>query len=293
MITIQRSHSSLRFALYISAASMFIPLVWFDDRLEAADESRKAQEDEARREEQLKGMLRSAAQYTVTLGDDRKRQLKLNENAVIRFSNPVGVSKDGAIYVWTANGRPEAILKLYTTDNTLFSHEWQSLSEETLIAKRDGAVMWNPSEPGLTYSEMPDAPKPAETAADRLRQMKALAGKFSSSYTNNPKEDPRPTDMRLLVQPLFRFQPNKETNYLDGAIFGYSVGTAPMNLLLLEARRIGESYKWHYAFARLATGQMSAKLGDKEVFSAQRYDFRVRDSKKTFLLISRQSIPKD
>ena len=51
------------------------------------------------------------------------------------------------------------------------------------LLERDGKVIWNPSEPGVEFREVPDAPQPAETAAQLLRQMRAMAEKFTSTYS--------------------------------------------------------------------------------------------------------------
>src|SRR6202021_2279288 len=95
--------------------------------LRAGDDGKK--EEEGRREQQLKNMKRSAAQYSISSADDRKRLFKFHENAAMRWNNPAGAAKDGAVYIWSDGGRPQAIMKLYTFDNESFFHEWQSLSE--------------------------------------------------------------------------------------------------------------------------------------------------------------------
>jgi hypothetical protein len=254
----------------------------------AADDDGK-KEEEARREQQFKIMKRIAEQCTLSHAEDRKRIYKFHENAIMRFSNPVGFSKDGAIYMWSDRGQPQALLKIYTPDNENLVQEWQSLSESPLVAEREGKAIWNPSEPGIAFREFPDAPKPAESAAERLRQMKSLAGKFSTTYSTR---DTKPDELRLLIQPLFRHEANDEAKRLDGAAFGFSQSTTPMCILLVEARRNGESYRYHYAFARFSTQTMTTKLGDKEVFAVERYDLS-RDPKKAFLALPKQPIPKE
>jgi hypothetical protein len=256
----------------------------------ALDEPRKDKEEEARRDQQLKNMKRSAAQYAISPAEDRQRLLKFHENAVMRFSNPVLGTKDCAVYLWSDRGRPQAIVKLYTFDNEHFAHEWQSLSERPIIAECNGKVVWHATEPGITVRELPEAPKPAESAADRLWQMKSLATKFSLTYTHFPPNS-KPDDLRLLIQPLFRFEAGDDRKCLDGAIFGFSQGTAPMGLLLFEARQKGESYQWHYALARMAGGEVTAKYDMKEVFSVQKSDGQ--DPKKTFFILRGQLVPKE
>jgi hypothetical protein len=257
----------------------------------AVDEPGKDKEDEARREVRLKNMKRSVAAYKLSPADDHKRLFKLHENPVLRFSNPVIGTKDGSAYIWSDRGRPEAIVKLYTWDNEHFSHEWQSLSENAIVAERDGNSIWTPTKPGIRFEEIPDAPKPAATAAERSQQMRSLAGKFSSTYTHG-SGDPRPSDLRLLTQPVFRFEPSDDPRSLDGALFVFVQGTGPIGLLLIDARKKGESHQWHYAFAKLAGGTVAARYGEKDIFFAEKYDER-RDPKQTFLILHRQPVPKE
>lgn len=272
-------------------ASAVLACVLGCDPLGAADEPVADKEDEARREEQLKNLRRSAAQYVVSPADDRKRPFKFREGAVLRFSNPVTGCKDGALYLWVGHGRPQAVAKVYTYDNEHFSHEFQSLFEGAVVAERDGKSVWNAADPGVTFHELADAPGPAPSAAERLRQMKALAGKFSATYVNGP---PGTTslDLRLLIQPVFRFEPGDDRRGPDGAVFAFASGTNPMAILMLEARPVGEGRKWHYAFARTASGAVAARYDGKEVFSVSRYDFRYNPT-QTFLLLPRQPLPKE
>jgi hypothetical protein len=274
----------------VLTSSLLLALV-FCGRLGARDDKEKEKEEEARRARQLQNMKRSAAQYSVSLADEPKRQCKFHESAVMRFSNPTLGTRDGALYIWSDRGRPQAILKLFTYNNEFFSHEWQSLSETPIVAEREGKVVWNPTNSGITFRELADAPKPAESAVERLRQMKSLAGKFTATYTDTPR-DAKPIDLRLLIQPVFRFEPGDDPSCLDGAIFAFANGTAPPALLLLEARKADRSHKWYYAFARIASGAVAAKYDEKEIFSVEKYDFS-SDPKKTFFWLPRQPVPKE
>src|SRR6478609_2382481 len=88
--------------------------VAFCGALGAADEPEKDKEEEAQREQGLKNMQRSAAQYALSSVDTPQRAFKFQETAVIRPTNPISGTKDGAIYVWTDHGRPQALLKFFT-----------------------------------------------------------------------------------------------------------------------------------------------------------------------------------
>jgi hypothetical protein len=244
-----------------------------------------------RQAEQLKNLKRTAASYTMFPAADLKRTFKFREDAALRFSNPITGCKDGALFLWVDRGRPQAVAKVFTYDNEIFCLEWQSLSEGTIGAERDGKSVWSPTARGVTYQELPGAPAPAASAAERLRQMKALADKFSATYADG-STGAKPVDLRLLVRPAFRFEPGDDKSGPDGAVFAFANGTNPMALLLLEARPVGESRKYHYAFARMGSGAVAARHDDKEIFSVNRYDFR-GDPKQTFIVLPRQPVPKE
>jgi hypothetical protein len=250
-------------------------------------------DEEARQEQRLKNMSRFAEKYTIFSAEDRKKQFKFHENALFRFNNPVTGSgtKDGALYMWSEHGRPQAILKFYTFNNESYAQIFLSLSERTLVAEREGNVKWNPTEPGITFRELSDAPKPADSAQARLRQMKTFADRFSAAIDKFPG-DAKPVELQLLSKPLFRYETGNEKDFLDGAVFSFAMGTAPQVLLLLEARPMGDSCKWYYACARLSYWPMSAKYREKEVSVFENLEYIV-DPKRTVQWLPAQRIAKD
>ena len=256
----------------------------------AADEPAKDTEEEARRERQLKEMTRSAAQHTLASADTPKRTFKFREAALLRSSNPVSGTKDGAIFLWTDRGRPQVALKIFTFDSKSYAHAWLSLSEGTLTAERGGKVIWNPSEPGVAFREVPDATKPAESAVGRLRQMRSLADGFSSEYTAQHL-DKKPFALRLLPQPLYRYETDDEAK-ADGALFVFVQSTASVALLLLESRSTRDGPRWHYAYASLVSGPVTVKYGGKEVASIEK-DYSQADRTKPYLELHGQSVPKE
>src|SRR5262249_2566429 len=240
-------------------------------------------------ERQLKDMTRSAAQHTLAPADAPKRTFKFREAALLRSSNPVSGTKDGAIFLWTDRGRPQVALKVFTFDNASYAHAWLSLSEGTLTAEGGGKVIWNPSEPGVEFREVPGAPKPAGTAAERLRQMRAMAGKFTSTYTA-AHLDNKPFELRLLTQPLYRYE--TEDAKADGAVFGFVQRTPLVSLLLEESRSTRDGPGWHYAYASLVSGRVTVKYGDKEIASIEK-DYSQRDRTKPYLEVHGQPVPKE
>jgi hypothetical protein len=258
--------------------------------LGAADEGQQGKEEEARREQGLRNMQRSAAQYTLSSTDTPQRAFKFHETAVIRPSNPISGTQDGALYVWTDHGRPQALLKFFTFNNKTYSHAWLSLSENIFVAERGGKVVWSPAKPGIKLCELAGAPQPAETAAARLRQMRTLAAKFSATYTA-VHLGAKPFELRLLTQPLLRYETDDDYR-ADGALFGYVQSTTPIGLLLLESRPAEDGHRWHYAFSSLVTGPVTARYGDLEIFSLER-DSVSTDRKQPFVLFREQPVPKE
>jgi hypothetical protein len=270
--------------LAVLAAAVFCgPLV-------TANEPGQDNEQEAQREQGLENMQRSAAQYTLSSTDTPQRAFKFHETAALRFSNPVSGTNDGALYLWTDHGRPQAILKLYTFNNKFYTHAWLSLSENNFLAARDGQVIWSPTEGGIKLHEIPDATKPAKTAVERLRQMKTLSARFSATYAAL-NSDGKPFELRILTQPLLRYETDDDYR-ADGALFGYVQSTAPVGMLLLESRQTPDGHRWHYAYSSLVSGTVAARYKDQEVFSLERGNAH-RDPKRPYLLLHSLPVPKE
>jgi hypothetical protein len=258
--------------------------------VDAADDPPGDAAQAAVREQGLANMKRSAARYTLSAADAPKRAFKFEEIPAMRFDNPISGTKDGAIFVWTNRGRPQALLKFFTFNNKTYSHAWVSLSEAALVAERDGKVVWSPLKPGIQMRELPDAPEPADTAAKRLRQMKNLSEKFSANYTATHL-GARPFELRVLTRPLLVYETDDDDR-TDGALFGYVQSTTPVGLLLLESRQTKAGRRWHYAYSTLVTGPVTARYKDQEVFSLER-DSASTDPKQPFVLFRSLPVPKE
>jgi hypothetical protein len=165
-----------------------------------------------------------AASYTFRL-DGSDRPLRLRPESVLSYTDPVVGGVYGDIFIATAEGRPEvvaAIYRFYARDPHRGA-AFDSLSLGKLIAKRDGAIVWAPAKPGVELKPIPGAPAPADSAAGRLRQMRALAKEFTSLKTNRAGVD---SAMRMLSQPLYRYEGTKG-DLIDGGLFVFVHGGAP------------------------------------------------------------------
>ncbi|MGH7140788.1 MAG: hypothetical protein ACREHD_34075 [Pirellulales bacterium] len=245
---------------------------------QAKDRAPNTEAAKQRAAERLEFMKKSVAVYELTLADGSDgrsstphRKAMLVPEPLLRWSNIHG-DEDGTLVLWRAAGRPVAIAQVFSVDKgKVWLHEFQSLSEELFSLERDGRPVWTPSEAGLEFKTLADAPVPAKTEAQRLFQMHALSRRFAASddYGNNGNL----WQLRLLSRPVYRYAKDEnaeaapETRLIDGAIFAYVVGTDPEMLLLLEARRGAAQSAWHYALAPMTCFAFTATLDGKAVWS--------------------------
>ncbi len=214
-------------------------------------------------------MTRSLTVLGVHPIDDRGASFRLQPEPIFRFTNPVGSSVDGAIFFWLGeNDRPEAAVQvsLSRLDGRWFQ-EFVSLSTVPLIAESSDAALadWTPGS-GVELKPVPGAPKPAETAEQRLRQMRALVEDFAAQDNFQDQSWQR---LRLLPKPLARYG-KPGTNLLDGALFSFVLGTDPEVYVMLEARPGQDGAEWQYAFAPMSTYALKGSWKGQEVWSLPR-----------------------
>lgn len=199
--------------------------------------------------------------------------VEANEKAeavpVLRWANNQRGSEDGVTVLFVHGGRPLAAACIYPWAQRL-EYDFESLSRGKIIARRDGAVVWQPQEAGVRFADIPGAPSPDGTRPQRLRQMKTLAEKFQATLLGWKRDNSDREELRLLTRPLYRYDP-KEGPVLDGAVFTFAMGTDPEVLLLIEAVKEGQASRWQYAFARRSSGELEGRLGEQVVWQAARF----------------------
>ncbi len=207
------------------------------------------------------------------------KTLAVGPRPVLRWSNP-GVGRIyGSVFLGIADGRPEALFAVYKWYHPYhgFEAEMQSLSLSGLEARRGEAVAWHPERPGVTLQDLPGAPAPAASAAGRLRQLGALAPRFSAHLViQREGRKPEQQTLRLLPKPIHRYvSTGPDPEPLDGGLFAFVQGTDPELFLLLEARAAGEAApRWRYGVARMNRDELRAELDGREVWRAPRIDGR-------------------
>jgi hypothetical protein len=127
-----------------------------------------------------------------------------------------------------------------------------------------GHVHWTPRGPGLTFAEIPNAPRPGSKPSVRLAQMKELLKRFSITEHPGAKEN---VVLRPMPHPIDRYADEKD-GLVDGAIFVFATGTNPEVLALLEARGPNpEKATWHFAVTRITAARFEVAIDRREVWT--------------------------
>ena len=157
----------------------------------------------------------------------------LQAEPALRFTNPISGVADGAVFFWIGPaGRPEATVQFYQGRSGAWVLELTSLSTAPFTAEGGLGLDWRPERPGVDFRSIPDAPRPAETASQRLRQMHALAREFAVEDHFQGKSWHA---SRLLARPLARYG-KPGSSPADGALFSFALGTNPEAFLYRSSR---------------------------------------------------------
>jgi hypothetical protein len=208
--------------------------------------------------------VKQASEYELFLDDQRKQRLELVPQPVLTWTNADGFR--GSVFVWTFQGRPELIGCVgsrQTEAGECFPFRELHLlgSPVQPVDFGDGKRTWQPRD-GIELADVEGAPAPADSERQRLTQMRNLAREF----TGWMQQDGDVTELRLLPQPIFRYE-SPEQGVQDGAIFAMVwKGTDPDVLLLLESREVEGKPRWQFALARFNWREMWVKRNEKEVW---------------------------
>ncbi|MCO8122312.1 hypothetical protein NHH03_11225 [Stieleria sp. TO1_6] len=180
------------------------------------------------------------------------KPLTLVEEPVLRWSNPISGQIFGDVYVWTLDGRPEAIASIYKwfSPHTHLGTELQSLSESGLQMTREGVTAWDTG-PGMEMKPLTEVSDPHAQAFQRTRQMRSIAEQFKAKAEDR-KDAGSSWFLRPLPKPIFRYQ-SQNRGIVDGAMYAYCQGNTnnPEVLLLLEAQQQPDGKtKWYYGLGR-------------------------------------------
>lgn len=187
----------------------------------------------------------------------------------LRWANNARGSEDGMTLLFVHDGVPLATACVYPWAKRL-EFGFGSLSRDKIVARRDGAVIWQPQESDVRFTDIPGAPAPDDTRPARLRQMKVLAERFQAAMLGWKADSTDREELRLLPRPLFRYDP-RSGNVIDGVVFAFVIGTDPEVLMLIEAVKSGDQTKWQYAFVRRTSGKLEARLDNAVVWQVDKF----------------------
>lgn len=215
--------------------------------------------DGAEADRRLEVMRQSARVYEFET--DPPRALRLHDEPLLRWNNPVSGVKDGIVALWTdPSGRPAVAAQVFLSRDGVWIHEFQSLAAHPLAMTRDDARLWATQNPGVEMQPLQGAPTPAGSAPARLAQMRGLAREFSAAVDfKTDRRDTRTThyELRLLSRPLYRYAAD-HNSVLDGALFAFVQGTNPEVFLLLEACDGESGPQWLYGLAPMTGYRVEA-----------------------------------
>ncbi len=212
--------------------------------------------------------LGEASDYAFYLDGQKQEKLELRREPVMRWIS--GGDFHGEVYVWTHHGAAAVVGSIFSRpqgdESRYIMHEFHSLASQPLVSGDRRGPKWQPEEPGIKLEPIPDAPEPARTPVLRLAQMRDLARRFTAHVDRRGGMD----ELRLLPQPLYRYEIKDAGPVVDGAVFTYiwTAGTDPEVLLVIEARRTDSGVRWHFAPARFTNREARVSFQGREIWKA-------------------------
>ncbi|TXT33790.1 MAG: hypothetical protein FD138_1793 [Planctomycetota bacterium] len=201
-------------------------------------------------------------------GDGREQLGELKAEPVMRYSDEPRFISDATLWVWSVNSRPVAIQKVEVNDLVavpLWTICFGSFAETNVEVKWSSGHTFQSKEPGWSFEPIADAEAPAERAAARSLQMRALSRRFAGHVV--PVTQKSKVEMRLLPKPIYEYS-DPETKLPLGAVFSLaSNGTNPTIFLAIEARRDKEGrLGWFHAHTRMTSDPGELRLDDKLIW---------------------------
>jgi hypothetical protein len=240
-----------------------------------------------------------AGGYDIRLKSAPNQPLVVSKEPILVYSNPsIGLDTHGAFFVWTRNGRAEAVAAIWSKRiaddperRKNVNHEFHSLATEPLVTKGADGVEWTPEGPGLEFHAVPDAPIPAKGRPQRLAQMREISRRFTG-LDLNPEVGGSGVEverrMRILSSPLYRYaepvaavagKAEVAPPMTDGALFGFFFDWDPEILLVVETRPTAEGPRWFYAVAYVDYKPLRLQLDGKQVWEKAEKSFGAQTHK--------------
>ncbi|HUQ72963.1 MAG TPA: hypothetical protein VM165_25770 [Planctomycetaceae bacterium] len=250
--------------------------------------------DQKRRADDLAVLANVAGRAPIVLPNGGRAELQ--REPAYRWSNSVGTTigrhvKDAALFFWMADDRPVAATTVVWYSELGLYQEFLSLAPGPLTASRGTNAVWAPTQAGVTFQPVPEAPSPAANAAGRFSQMKAIAGRFRGEVVKGPPTYPEGSlwQLRLLPRPLVRYGAQGEPAR-DGAVFALCQDSDPEACLLLEVRGDGDRSAWHFAVGALTSRELKVWYDDNLVWTKPLIR-PASDPKRPYYVLSPNAVP--
>jgi hypothetical protein len=268
-----RSESGRTGLLYVPATALTALVVLLSpDAAARAGEDGVADGGEAQvgqREHNLREMRRRAKNTRVLVLDGgRRTAAELVSEPLFRFSDERRDIVDATFWAWQVEGRPVAVQKveIYRRRGLQWFYFLASLADRVIEVEWPDGQQWTAKKPGLVVGPLPGGPQPERTEAGLLLQLRRLARRFEATLIDRDAQFR--DEMRLLPRPIHRYA-DPASGVRDGAAFGFTIGTNPDALLLIELRQTGDSApEWKYGLVQMTTGELRVRLDGEEVWSA-------------------------
>lgn len=208
--------------------------------------------------------------YELSPASDRTQPFERVAEPVTQHVQNVRGNATGSVYIWRDDaGRPVAVCDVFFLPGPGTSYglydEWHSLTSASLTARWNGSTRWSPQEPGLKWAAIPDAGRPAASAARRNLQLRQLSRRFAARITTRQGER---YELRMLPTPIFQFETKATNESLGGGLFAFCQGNDPETLLIIEARTHDDGDRWEYAAAEFSNRPQFLDLDGKTVWEA-------------------------
>lgn len=249
----------------------------------------EARADEIEREESNTALSRATqelGEWQIVLENEEHTKAVSDKLSLLRWSWSDNGRLYGNVYIYSAEGRPVAIVEFFSWFTPIEGDFFQctSLTDIPMTATRSSVEIWRPRKSNVEMHDMPYAPVPSDTATLRLVQMKRLAESFEVEVQDKRGTGTTLTkrQLRLLSRPIYRFS-GDHSDVVDGAIFAYVISTDPGAMLIVDAVRRDGVLRWRYGFARVWSYEANAKLGGQQVWEIPEVDPRA-DPRADFYL---------
>ncbi len=213
-----------------------------------------------------------AGEHKLTVESEGRQELHFHAAPLLKYTNPVRQRQQhGALFLWTRAGRPQVVGTLWSkqlpdASRRRIATEFHSLSTDPVASSHHGKGVWHTRAAGLKFMMVPDAVPVAESPERRLLQLRRLAREFVGESIDEQKRQ-----LRLLARPLYRYG-GDDLDVLDGGLFTLVMATDPELILLIEARKADDGYRWHFAAARFTNAALRLRHHDKTVWSCPAVD---------------------